>query len=291
MQSVFRPGLFEGKVAIVTGGGTGIGKAIARELLYLGSKVVISSRKVERLQKAAEELSRYVQPSSSAEVKVVPCNIREEKQVSRLMEETISSYGKIDFLVNNGGGQFISLVSKMSFKGWNAVVDTNLNGTFLCCKEAYRLWMQDNGGSIVNIIVDMNKGVPGMAHTGAARAGVENLTKSLAVEWISSGIRINCVAPGVVYSETAAQNYSDSKLFQKLQSVLPAKRCGTTAEVAGAVSFLLSPAASYITGITINVDGASSKISFSELYSEALAPAGRPLPEHAWEDPAVLSKL
>jgi len=111
------------------------------------------------------------------------------------MEETISSYGKIDFLVNNGGGQFMSPVSSMSSKGWKAVIDTNLNGTFLCCREAFRLWMGDNGGSIVNIIVDMSKGFPGMAHTGAARAGVNNLTMSLALEWIGHGVRINCVAP------------------------------------------------------------------------------------------------
>ncbi|KAL9967228.1 hypothetical protein ACROYT_G025407 [Oculina patagonica] len=196
------------------------------------------------------------------------------------MEETISSYGKIDFLVNNGGGQFMSPVSNMSSKGWKAVVDTNLNGTFLCCKEAFRLWMGDNGGSIVNIIAEMSKGFPGLAHTGAARAGVQNLTKSLAVEWIGQGIRINCVAPGVVYSETAAQNYPDPELFQKINSMLPAKRCGTTAEVAGTVSFLLSPAASYITGTTIQVDGASSKVFLNNLP----IPDKCALPEYTWKD-------
>ncbi|XP_058954015.1 peroxisomal trans-2-enoyl-CoA reductase-like [Pocillopora verrucosa] len=283
MMSVFRPGLFEGKVAIVTGGGTGIGKAIARELLYLGSKVVIASRNEERLKRTAEELCRYVQPSSTGEVKVVPCNIRDEKQVTNLMEETLSSYGKIDFLVNNGGGQFMSPVANMSLKGWKAVVDTNLNGTFLCCKEAFRLWMCKNGGSIVNIIVDMSKGFPGMAHSGAARAGVHNLTMSLAVEWIRFGVRINCVAPGVVYSDTAAQNYPDPELFQRMANMLPAKRCGTTAEVAGAVSFLLSPAAAYITGTTIDVDGASSKVFVSNIPTADECS----LPEYTWKDDSI----
>ncbi|CAH3162602.1 unnamed protein product [Porites lobata] len=288
MHSVFRSGLFEGKVAIVTGGGTGIGKAIARELIYLGSKVVISSRKEEKLLKAAVELSRYIQPSSSAEVKVIPCNIREEQQVTKLVEETLASYGKVDFLVNNGGGQFMSPVSNMSAKGWRAVVDTNLNGTFLCCKEVYRLWMSDNGGSIVNIIADMRKGFPGMAHTGAARAGVQNLTMSLAVEWIRNGIRINCVTPGVIYSDTAAQNYADPELFQKLRDKLPARRCGTTAEVAGAVTFLLSPAAAYITGTTIDVDGASSKV-YASLFPSVADHCS--LSEYSWDEPSVKSKL
>lgn len=182
----------------------------------------------------------------------------------------------------------MSPVSNMSAKGWRAVVDTNLNGTFLCCKEVYRLWMSDNGGSIVNIIADMRKGFPGMAHTGAARAGVQNLTMSLAVEWIRNGIRINCVTPGVIYSDTAAQNYADPELFQKLRDKLPARRCGTTAEVAGAVTFLLSPAAAYITGTTIDVDGASSKV-YASLFPSVADHCS--LSEYSWDEPSVKSKL
>ncbi|EDO42486.1 predicted protein [Nematostella vectensis] len=265
-RSVFREGLFDGKVAIVTGGGTGIGKAIAAELLSLGSKVVIASRSEGKLQKAAVDLEKFIPPSSSAEVKVIPCNIRKESQVTNLMKSTLSSYGRIDYLVNNGGGQFLCPVSNMSYKGWNAVIDTNLNGTFLCCTEAYRLWMSEHGGSIVNIIVDFFKGYPNMAHTGAARAGVHNLTMSLAVEWISNGIRINNVAPGVIFSETAAANYPIPDLFEKIRQTLPAKRCGETEEVSGAVCFLLSPAASYITGSTIKVDGASSLVIHEALF-------------------------
>ncbi|KAA0707606.1 Peroxisomal trans-2-enoyl-CoA reductase [Triplophysa tibetana] len=165
-SSVFKAGLFNHKVAIVTGGGTGIGKAITSELLQLGCSVVISSRKLERLTAAAEELTQKIPPSSPAKVTPIQCNIRNEEEVKNLMASTLKLYGKIDFLVNNGGGQFSSPVNMMSSKGWKAVIDTNLNGTFLCCKEAYNTWMKDQGGAIVNIIADMWKGFPGMAHTG-----------------------------------------------------------------------------------------------------------------------------
>ncbi|KAK0152362.1 Peroxisomal trans-2-enoyl-CoA reductase [Merluccius polli] len=149
-SSVFRTGLFNHKVAIVTGGGTGIGKAITAELLQLGCKVVISSRKVERLEAAAEELRANIPAPSPASVRSL---------VSAVLEQ----HGRIDFLVNNGGGQFSSPVAAMSAKGWKAVIDTNLTGTFHCCKEVYMAWMKDHGGAIVNIVADMWKGFPGMA--------------------------------------------------------------------------------------------------------------------------------
>ncbi|XP_028519660.1 peroxisomal trans-2-enoyl-CoA reductase isoform X2 [Exaiptasia diaphana] len=256
VSSVFRKGLFEGKVAIVTGGGTGIGKAIVSELLSLGSKVVIASRNEEKLQKAAQELMKSMEPGNPCSVKVIPCNIRDEEQVTNLMKSTISHYGKIDFLVNNGGGQFHSPAAAMSAKGWRAVIDTNLN--------AYNLWMNDHGGAIVNMLVDNWTGFPMMAHSGAARAGIHNLTMTLAMEWMHSGVRINNVAPGIIYSPTAAENY-DIDIFSRIKERLPYKRCGTPEEVSGAVCFLLSPAASYITGATIKIDGASSLVYYTDV--------------------------
>lgn len=157
-----------------------------------------------------------------------------------------------------GGGQFPSPAEAISTKGWQAVIETNLTGTFLCCREAFAAYMGKHGGSIVSIVADMWNGFPGMSHTGAARAGVENLTKTLAVEWAPHGIRVNAVAPGVIYSDTAAANYADPQLLQSYIPHVPAKRLGTPEEVSASVLFLLSPAAAYITGETVRVDGASS---------------------------------
>ncbi|XP_013398339.1 peroxisomal trans-2-enoyl-CoA reductase-like [Lingula anatina] len=286
VRSVFRPGLFAGKVAIVTGGSTGIGKAITQELLSLGCKVMIASRNEERLMKMADVMRSQLPSDGPAWLEAMPCNIRKEDQVQHLMKETLSKYGRIDYLVNNGGGQFMSPAEDIRLKGWNAVIETNLTGTFLCCKEAYHHWMKENGGSIVNIIVDLWKGFPRMSHSGAARAGILNLTKSLAVEWADHGVRINCVAPGSsIYSETAAANYNDPEVFNAIIPLIPAKRLGTTEEVSAAVCFLLSPAAAFITGDTIKVDGGSN------LYSSVwVIPDHKKIPAFKWEDEEEDSK-
>ncbi|XP_068102178.1 peroxisomal trans-2-enoyl-CoA reductase-like isoform X2 [Hyperolius riggenbachi] len=259
-RSVLIPGLFRGKVAVVTGGGTGIGRAIAAELLSLDCNVVIASRKMERLKAAAEALISEVSPGNPSALTALQCNIRKEEEVESLMESTLKQYGRIDFLVNNGGGQFPSPSEAISSKGWNAVIDTNLTGTFYCCKAAYNAWMREHGGAIVNIVADMWKGFPGMCHTGAARAGVDNLTKSLAIEWAHSGVRINAVAPGIIFSQTAVENYKEigASMFLNYIPNIPAKRLGMPEEVSPVVCFLLSPAASFMSGETVKVDGAQS---------------------------------
>uniref|UniRef100_G3MRA0 Peroxisomal trans-2-enoyl-CoA reductase n=2 Tax=Amblyomma TaxID=6942 RepID=G3MRA0_AMBMU len=255
-KTIFRPNLFKGKVAIVTGGATGIGKAITEELLCLGCSVTIASRNEDNLKSAVKDFQGRILPVEEKErVTFMSCNIRKEEQVKELLRHTLDKHGRLDFLVNNGGGQFFSTADNISLKGWNAVVETNLTGTFLMCKEAYQQWMEEHGGAIVNIVMENKRGYPMAAHSGAARAGVENLTRSLSIEWAASGVRINAVMPGIVYSETAEKNYN-TDVFAAVRPRLPAKRHGIPQEVSSAVCFLLSPGASYISGATLPVDAA-----------------------------------
>uniref|UniRef100_A0A8B9Q1J9 Peroxisomal trans-2-enoyl-CoA reductase n=1 Tax=Apteryx owenii TaxID=8824 RepID=A0A8B9Q1J9_APTOW len=232
-QRLLAAGLFRGRVAVVTGGGTGIGKAIAADLLALGCSVIIASRKFDRLKATAEELNNKFSSMSPAKVTPIQCNIRKEEEVEALVKSTLNLHGKIDFLVNNGGGQFMSLTEAIRAKGWNAVIDTNLTGTFYCCKAVYNAWMQEHGGVIVNITAAVRNGFPGMSHTGAARAAVNNLTKTLALEWAHSGVRINSVAPGIVFSETAVANYGEQGTIMWLKNIpkVPAKRSAVPEEI------------------------------------------------------------
>lgn len=252
--TVFASGLFNGKVAVITGGGSGIGRAIARELGSLGCTVVLAARKLDRLQ---ETVDAFAGEGITAEA--VVCNIRDEDQVRALMEGAVQRHGRIDYLVNNAGGQFPSPAAAIRTRGWNAVIETNLTGTFLCCREAFNASMEQHGGAIVNIIAAMWNGFPGMAHTGAARAAVDNLTRSLAVEWAWRGVRVNAVAPGMIRSSgIATYDESFQAIFEASARQIPAKRLGTEEEVSSTVAFLLSPGAAYVTGATLRVDGASS---------------------------------
>lgn len=245
---MFKEGIFSGQTALVTGGGSGIGFAISRQLLQYGAEVFIASRKKERLEQAAKQLSAY------GSCHPFQLDIREPDRIEELAAFIREKSGKLDLLVNNAGGQFPSPAEGISPKGWLAVINTNLNGTwFMTQAMAQHFFFPQKQGNIVNIIVDLHCGFPGMAHTGAARAGVDNLTKSLAVEWANRGIRINCVAPGIIQS-TGLENYPP-ELVAQVSKTVPMKRLGTTDEVAEAVLFLAL--AKYISGETLYVDGAS----------------------------------
>lgn len=270
-RSVFREGLFAGQVGIVTGGGTGIGRCIAHELAALGAKVVLASRTLEKLERTRKEIEEDGGLADS-----IPCNIRSEAEVQKLVALTLERHGRIDFLVNNGGGQFVSPVENISLKGWNAVIETNLTGTFLLSKEVVVRTMAENGGAIVNIVAEMSRGMPMMGHSGAARAAVVNLTKTSALEWAQYGVRVNAVAPGLIES-SGLENYPEpvQEALATLPAQIPAQRFGTEAEVASAVTFLLSPGAAYVTGATMPVDGAFS------LYRHAFTlPLGQPTPAY-----------
>lgn len=245
---IFKEGLFSGKVALVTGGGSGIGLEIARQFLVSGAEVYIASRKAQRL----EEAMNVLQPLGI--VHSYQMDIREPDQVAGLAEFIAERSGRLDILVNNAGGQFPSRAEDITPKGWQAVINTNLNGTWYVTQAmAKRFFFEQKAGVVVSIVVNHYRGFPGMAHTGAARAGVSNLTQSLAVEWAQRGIRLNCVAPGIIRSSGLEQY--PPELVAGISQHIPMKRLGGTEEVAALVLFLASPAATYITGETIYVDG------------------------------------
>jgi citronellol/citronellal dehydrogenase len=254
-HSIFRPDLFAGQTIIVTGGGSGIGRCTAHELASLGAHVVIAGRDGEKLATVKAEIE-----AAGGGVTAVPTNIRDEEQVKNLFAQVVAERGVLHGLVNNAGGQFLSPAEMISLKGFTAVVETNLTGTFLMCREAFNQTMHQHGGAIVNMLLDHSRGYPGMAHSGAARAGVENLTKTLAVEWARSGVRLNAVAPGIINS-SGLDKYPDfvkQEFLPQAVRDIPFKRMGTESETAAAIVFLLSPAAAYISGETLKIDGAYS---------------------------------
>ena len=252
-QSIFCPGLFATKVVIVTGGGSGIGRCTAHELASLGAVLAIIGRKPEKLSAVAQEIA-----DDGGIATVHPCDIREEEQVTATIDQILRMHGRIDCLVNNAGGQFPSPLASISKKGWEAVVRNNLTGGFLMARECFVQWMQQNGGAMVNIVADMWNGMPGLGHSGAARAGMVNLTETAAVEWASAGVRVNAVAPGWIAS-SGMDTYPESRrpLIRKFPRLIPMKRMGTEAEVSAAIVFLLSPAAAFISGSMLRVDGAA----------------------------------
>lgn len=236
------------KIAIVTGGGSGIGYAIAQQLLGMGAAVCISGRNEAKLQAAAGRLAE------SGKVSYFVCDIRQPEQTEALAAFMQEQYGRVDFLVNNAGGQFPAPAEQISPKGFHAVVNNNLNGTWnMTHTIANRFFIPQKSGSIVNIIANIYRGFPGMMHTGAARAGVDNMTKTLAVEWSRYGIRVNAVAPGIIQS-TGLEQYPE-EIKRNIAETIPLKRLGSTEEVAYLTAFLLSPMATYITGETIYIDG------------------------------------
>jgi citronellol/citronellal dehydrogenase len=250
-RSVFRAGLFAGRAVVVTGGGSGIGRCIAHELASLGASVALVGRRPEKLAAVAAEIA-----ASGGRATRHALDIRDESAVQAGIAAVLAAHGRIDGLVNNAGGQYPGPAESLSLKGWEAVLRTNLTGGFLMARETFNGWMKDHGGAIVGIIADIWGGMPGMAHSGAARAGMLNLTETLASEWAPSGVRVNAVAPGWIAS-SGMETYAEpvrARLAAQWQAV-PLRRYGSEAEVAAAVVFLLSEAANFITGTCIRVDG------------------------------------
>ena len=255
-RSVFAKGTFAGQVIVVTGGGSGIGRCTAHELASLGAHVVLVGRKLEKLQSTAEEIV-----TDGGRATFHACDIRDEAAVQVLVQAIAGAHGRIHGLVNNAGGQYISPAEAISAKGWDAVIATNLTGGFLMARECYLQSMRDNGGSIVNIVADIWGSMPGMAHSGAARAGMVSLTETTALEWAKSGVRVNAVAPGYIAS-SGMDHYPPEAgaMLRQMQSTVPLGRFGNEAETSAGIVFLLSPAANFISGTVLRIDSARPQV-------------------------------
>jgi citronellol/citronellal dehydrogenase len=224
----------------------------------LGATVVIAGRDLAKLEKVRDEIR-----TDGGDVDVRGCDIRVEEQVIALVEETLAGHGRIDGLVNNAGGQYQQPLKDISSKGFEAVVRLNLFGGFMMMRETYNRWMADHGGAIVNIIADIWGGWPRYGHSGAARGGMWTLSQTAASEWASSGVRVNCVAPGGISSSGFDTYEPEAQEFiLRFPTAVPLQRYGNVAEISGAIVYLLSPAAAYITGSCIRVDGGQPNARF-----------------------------
>lgn len=254
-RSVFRPDLFEGQTIVITGAGSGLGRCTAHELASLGASLALVGRQLEKLQAVRQELLQAY-PEMASRISLHSCDIRQEDSVKETVQAILAQHHAIHGLFNCAGGQYPAPLRDISLKGWDAVVRNNLHGTFLFSRECYVQWMEKAGGSIVNMLADIWGGMPGMGHSGAARGGVMNFTETAACEWGASGVRVNAVAPGWIASagiDTYDQSYQD--LLRDLRAKVPLQRFGTEAELSSAVVYLLSPAAGFISGAVLRVDG------------------------------------
>jgi citronellol/citronellal dehydrogenase len=250
--SIFKPGLFAGQIALVTGAGSGMGRCVAHELAALGASVALLGRTLEKLEAVKLEIEQ-----AGGKASVHAADIRDEERVTQVIADIVALHGRIDLLVNNAGGQFPSPLHRISAKGFDAVVRSNLTGGFLVARECYKQAMRAQGrGSIVNIIMDIDGAVPGMGHSGAARAGMLSLTQTMALEW--APVRVNAVAPGFI-ATSGMDKYPPimSPLIRRIHEDVPLQRLGTESEVSAAICFLLSPAAAFTSGTCLKVDGAA----------------------------------
>ncbi len=263
--TVFRNDLLSGQVFLVSGGGSGIGRGMAYLLVRLGADVMICGRRAEKLEETAAGIRKHL----GRDVGTHAMTIREPDQVEALIDATFARFGRLDTLVNNGGGQFPQAAIDFTHKGWLAVIDTNLNGTWYMMQAAARQWRErGQGGHIVNIVATVWRGMPQVAHTCAARAGVIYLSKTVATEWAPLGVRVNCVAPGAI--ATDGLNVYPDGVPERFASTNPLKRLGDVYDVAEAVVYVSASSGKFVTGEVVVVDGGHST------WGDTEWPGGKP---------------
>ena len=253
-MDVFRDDILAGQVALVTGGATGIGQEIARTLAQHGARLAIAARRQEVLEAAREGFE-----AEGFECLSVPCDVRKPEQVEVVIREILRRYGRLDIVVNNAAGNFPAPMAGISYNGFKAIVDIDLLGTYNVSKAAYEAWLAEHGGNIVNITAPFEQVGPAFqAHVAAAKTGVNSLTRTCAVEWGPKGIRANAVAPGAVADTEGLSRFASVSQGDGDGSPAPVGRTGTKRDIANTVLFLVSEAASYVSGQVICVDGGSS---------------------------------
>ncbi len=251
-MQIFASDILQDKVVVVTGGGTGIGRSIALAVASCGADVVLASRRLPHLEATAEQIRAQGRRALS-----VQTDIRLTDQVDALIETAVETFGRVHVLINNAAGSFLSAARKITPKGWQAVIDTTLNGTFYCSRAIGQHMIAQGGGKIINITATLHyKGSPGMIAPTAAKAGVEAMTKTLALEWAKFNILVNAIAPGPIQTEGSERNLWSNPAFRDMvQRGVPLARFGTPEDIANMALYLASPAGDYITGATMVVDG------------------------------------
>jgi peroxisomal 2,4-dienoyl-CoA reductase len=254
-MDIFREGLFAGRRALVTGGGTGIGRGIVEGLAALGATTAILSRKAEHLEPTARQVAeRFGRPC----VPLV-ADVRVPEQVEAAVATAVKELGGLEILVNGAAGNFLCAAADLSYNGFGAVIDIDAKGTWNVAKAVYAAWMRAHGGQILNISATLHYGgTPGQLHVSAAKAAVDALTRNLAVEWGPQGIRVNAIAPGPIADTEGARRLFPGEAAKSLQNMVPARRLGTIAEVVNLAVFVLSNAAVNINGAIFVTDGGLS---------------------------------
>lgn len=251
-MSVFRDDILAGKVAFVTGGGSGICKGITQAFMAHGADAAIVGRKADRLEAAAKEMSEATGRTCIA----TPADVRDPKLVEAALEATLDRFGKIDIVVNGAAGNFLCPAATMSYNAFKTVLEIDTIGTFNVTRAAFERSLRDNGGVVLNISATLHyAATPLQAHASAAKAAIDSLTKSCALEWGSLGIRVNAIAPGPIDDTEGMAKLAPPDMKEKLEKAVPLQRFGTVGDIANAALFLASDAASYVHGEIFVVDG------------------------------------